>query len=260
MICDENVKVFLFLAAAISCLGIDEVIEPKHLAYAHLFTSDQSAEFLSLIYQINAEISLINNTFPSEIDSAYHHGKNAVELMNRTYNLSTAISPEDFRIIYEEEQLNNNNSTVQALVVANIVDEILRKYGDAYDVGYDLTNMSNMPITHSIDAHGREIPSNSLGDNDGNELTLVNIGDYQSAQTLSGEAIKIFEGKLKPLFQVNIHNSSSSIVSVSKIENGLLELNNLLNNKAFPQDLMKIVHTQIHPSLQLAYNLESKIK
>jgi hypothetical protein len=46
MICDDNVKVFLFLAAAISCLGIDEVIEPKHLAYAHLFTSDQSAEFL----------------------------------------------------------------------------------------------------------------------------------------------------------------------------------------------------------------------
>ena len=74
MICDDNVKVFLFLAAAISCLGIDEVIEPKHLAYAHLFTSDQSAEFLSLISQIDAEISLINNTFPSEIDSAYHHG------------------------------------------------------------------------------------------------------------------------------------------------------------------------------------------
>jgi hypothetical protein len=177
------------------------------LIYLHLI----KAKNFYLIYQINAEISLINNTFPSEIDSAYHHGKNAIELMNRTYHLSTAISPEDFRIIYEEEQLNNNNSTVQALVFANIVDEILRKYGDAYDVGYDLTNMSNMSITHPIDAHGREIPSNSLGDNDDNELTLVNIGDYRSAQTLSGEAI-IFEGKLKPLFQVNIHNSSSSIV------------------------------------------------
>jgi hypothetical protein len=84
-----------------------------------------------LIYQINSEISLINNTFPSEIDSAYNHGKNVVELMNRTYHLSTATSPEDFRIIYEEELLNNYNSTVQALVVANIVDEILRKYGVA---------------------------------------------------------------------------------------------------------------------------------
>jgi hypothetical protein len=252
-----DVKVFLFLAAAISCLGLDQFIEPKHLAYAHFFTSDQSAEFLSLIHQINAEISLINNTFPSEIDSAYHHGKNAVELMNRTYHLSTAISPEDFRIIYEEEQLNNNNSTVQALVVANIVDEILRKYGDAYDVGYDLTEMSNMLIAHSINAHGRERDSKSLGNTDGHELVLVNIGDYQSAQTLSKKAIKIFEGKLKPPFQVDNYNSNSSIVSVSKIENGLLELNNLLNNKASPQDLMKIVHTQIHPNLQLAYNLES---
>ena len=95
-----------------------------------------------------------------------------MELMNKTYHSTNAISPEDFRIIYEEELLNNNNFTVQALVVANIADEILRKYGDAYDVGYDLTNMSNMPITHSINAHEREIPSNSLGDNDGN------IGKY----------------------------------------------------------------------------------
>ena len=77
MIRDDDVKVFLFLAVAISCLGVNEVIEPKHLAYAHFFTSDQSAEFLSLAHQINAEISLINNTFPSEIDSSYHHAKNA---------------------------------------------------------------------------------------------------------------------------------------------------------------------------------------
>ena len=128
--------------------------------------------------------------------------------MNRTYHLSTATSPEDFRIIYEEELLNNYNSTVQALVVANIVDEILRKYGVAYEVGYDLTNMSNMPITHSINAHEREIPSNSLEDNDGNELTLVNIGDYQSAQTLSEEAIKIFEENLKPPAQDENHNTN----------------------------------------------------
>ena len=61
----------------------------------------------------------------------------------------------------------------------------------------------------------------------------------------------------EPAAQVDNHNS---IVSVSKIENGLVELNNLLNNKAPPEDLMKIVHTQIHPSLQLAYNLEFKIQ
>ena len=61
----------------------------------------------------------------------------------------------------------------------------------------------------------------------------------------------------KPAAQVDNHNS---IVSVSKIENGLVVLNNLLNNKAPPQDLMKIVHAQFHPNLQLAYNLEFKIQ
>ena len=47
--------------------------------------------------------------------------------MNKTYHFANAISPEDFRIIYEEELLNNNNFTVQALIVANIADEILEK-------------------------------------------------------------------------------------------------------------------------------------
>jgi hypothetical protein len=42
--------------------------------------------------------------------------------MLKTYHLANAVSPEDFRIVYEE-QLNNYNSTVQALVIANIADE-----------------------------------------------------------------------------------------------------------------------------------------
>jgi hypothetical protein len=45
MIRDDDVKVFLFLIAAISCLDVNEVIEPKHLAYAHFFTSDQVQSF-----------------------------------------------------------------------------------------------------------------------------------------------------------------------------------------------------------------------
>jgi hypothetical protein len=195
MVRDDDVKVFfLSLTVVISCIGTEEVIEePTHLAYAHFFTSDQSAEFLSFIHQINVEISLINNTFPSEIDSAYHHGKNAVELMNKTYHFTNAISPEDFQIIYEEEQqLNNDNTTVQALVVANIADEILRKYGDAYNIDYNLTDMSNMAMDDmaSMSAHVREGYSDSLGNN-GNELVLANIEDYQSAQALSEEVDKI---------------------------------------------------------------------
>jgi hypothetical protein len=257
MILDFKVFLFLVLVIVMSLLVIEQTIESNFNAYAHYFTSDQSAEFLSLIHQIYVEISLINNTFPLEIDSSYYHAKNAAELINKTYHFANAISPEDFRVIYQEEQLNNHNSTVQALVIANIADEILRKYGKAYDIDFDLTNMSNMLVTHSSNAYGKERYSNNLKNSHNDELILVNIWDYQSAQALSGEAIKIFDRRLMPLAQFdNDNNNNNDIVYVSKVENSLGELNNLLNNHTLPENLMEIIHTQIHPGLQQAYNLE----
>jgi hypothetical protein len=197
----------------------------------------------------------MNESFPSEIGSSCFHARNVAELMNKTYHITNAISPIDFHIIYNEELLNNNdNSTVQALVIANIADEILRKYGDAYDIDYDLTNMSNMLITQSVNAHGSVGHSNSLGNGDGNKLVLVSTADYESACALSREAINIFENKLRPLVQ--LENNEIDMVFISKIRNSLVELKNLLNYKALPEDLMDIVHTQIHPGLQSAYNLE----
>lgn len=259
----RDVKALLFLVVVIvviTLLVIGPTIESNFNAYAHYFTPDQSAEFLSLIHQVDVEISLINNTFPLEIDSSYYHAKNAAELINKTYHLVNAVSPEDFRIVYEEEQLNNNNSTVQALVIANITDEILREYGDAYDIDFDLADMSNMLTTNSISAHGEEGHSNNLENSDDNdELVLVNIWNYQSAQALSGKAVEVFERNLRPLTQVDNNSSNSDIAYITKVENSLMELNNLLNNKkTLPEKLMKIVHIQIHPSLQLAYNLEPR--
>jgi hypothetical protein len=70
------------------------------------------------------------------------HAKNAAELMNELEDNITEASPSsDIAQIYED---GKRNSTSLALVVANIVDEILRNYGTAFDIDYDLTNMSNM--------------------------------------------------------------------------------------------------------------------
>jgi hypothetical protein len=262
MLC--NTKVFLFLAGVVSILGIEEIMEPELYVYAHFFTTDQSVEFLSLVNQIYAEIALINYTFPGEIESSYRHSINAAVLMNKTFHLAKASSTEDFRITYLEELLNRNNSTVQALVVANLVDQTLRKYGDAYNLGFDLANMSNMDMTDIdlMSPQDRKEHSDSQGNSE-NKLQLVNIEDYQSAQLLSGQAVQIFEQIFKPLSQIGNHTSSgnnSNVVYVAKLENGLIEPNNMLYNTTNPQELMMLVHTQIHPGLQLAYNLDSRNK
>ena len=92
------------------------------------------------------------------------------------------------------------NSTTLALVVANLVDEILRNYGSAYGITYDLTNMSNMMLAMSNNNDSFSSPTNVptvAGNNtllsdgehasilENNNPVLVNIYNYQTTQALS---------------------------------------------------------------------------
>jgi hypothetical protein len=43
---------------------------------------------------------------------------------------------------------------------------------------------------------------------------------------------------------------------ITNLENGLTQLNNSIRNKASPMDIMMIGHTQVHPNLMEAFNLE----
>ena len=116
-----------------------------------------------------------------------------------------------------------------------------------------------MLTTNSISNMGERHLNNVENSDDNDELVLVNIWNYQSAQALSGKAVEVFERNLRPLTQVDNNSSNSDIAYITKVENSLMELNNLLNSKkTLPENLMEIVHTQIHPSLQLAYNLEPR--
>jgi hypothetical protein len=79
--------------------------------------------------------------------------------------------------------------------------------------------------------------------------TLVNVADYQSAQALAAKA-QIFNNELKPIA------SNKSSAFITSLENGLAQLNNSVEDKAFPTDIMMIVHKQIHPNLLEAFNLK----
>ena len=80
---------------------------------------------------------------------------------------------------------------------------------------------------------------------------IVNVADYQTAQALSDKALQIFNKELKP-----IAATSNLTTFIVKLENGLIQLRDALNNNAAPMDVMMIVHTQIHPNLQKAFNLQ----
>ena len=172
------------------------------------------------------------------------------------------------------EKKDNDNSTTQPLRVAELVDGVLRSYGNAYDVGFDMTNMSNMAMTS--DDSSMSMSNMMSGDDNGNlgmdhmnmsssammngggmdmsnNYTLANAEEYQSAQALAAKALDIFNNELKPM-----KSDNDSTVSISKIENGLIKLNDSIKDKASPMDVMMIVHTQIHPNLLEAFNIPLK--
>src|SRR5918994_2647614 len=131
----------LSLAAAILSL---EDNRHGRKAYAHDFSTTDESSLVTFVEQIKTETELVITSFLSnENFSAHEHARKAAELMKDLESNMTQTNPpsSDITQVYDQGQ---KNSTTLALVVANIVDDILRKYGSASAVGYHMTNMSNM--------------------------------------------------------------------------------------------------------------------
>ena len=150
-----------------------------------------------------------------------------------------------------------NNSTIQALVFASIVDTALQNYGDAYNVGIDLTNISNMKrdTTTTNDTTTNEHNNHSSNDII-DQSNIVNFTNYESALGFSNSALKKFYNEISSIQSLTKENNTTNQNYLTKLENGLVEFNNAIKNKEDPMKVMEIVHTKIHPNLQVLFNLK----
>jgi hypothetical protein len=271
-------------------------------SFAHNFSPDESAYFLTIVDKIKVESELAANSTGNNnnnnTSSAQLHANNALlnydshtkdELGERNERIAnelddtlnqlleqaksqtdqsqltdtaetiTAILDEAISARIDVEQVNN--STIQALVLASIVDTALQNYGDAYNVGFDLTNMSNLnkdtstneTTTTTTNRHADHASTNTSVHSD-----IVNHTNYESALAFSNNALEKFYNDISttslPLSEEN--NTTNSQTYLKKLENGLTEFNNAIKNKENPIKVMEIVHTQIHPNLQILFNLK----
>jgi hypothetical protein len=172
------------------------------------------------------------------------------------------------------DKKDDDNTKLHSLRVAELVDMVLRNYGNAYAVSFDMTNMSNMAM---VDGNSTMSMSSSMTDDNNSDLGMnqmnnmhssamiiggnnmsknhlsINVTEYQSAQALSAKALEVFNNELKPMTPDN-----DSTVSISNLEKGLIQLNHSVRDKASPMDIMMVVHTQIHPSLLEAFSIPLK--
>ena len=177
------------------------------------------------------------------------------------------------------------NSRIEALAFAELMDAVLVNYGKAYNVGFDMTNMSNMIMAPSNKTTGSIIMSNTVRSNNSdtgntnlnmntnmntnmdsmnnstspmpehmvemdNGYQLIHTADYQTAHALAKKGLDFFNSDLR-----HMANNNKAIF-INNLEKGLKHLKNSIENKGPPTEIMMIVHTEIHPNLLEDFNLE----
>ena len=218
-----SIKILLLTSFAIT-FGIIGSLSFEN-SFAHNFSPDESAEFLTIVDKIKVESAIVANSsannnqssalsqvqyalntydshtndelseknerIATELNETLNQLQNKVETssitdksqINQIVETINAILEEAISVRIDDKQLNN--STIQALVFANIVNTSLQSYGTAFDIGIDLTNMSNMNSTLSIGNNTIDnVHNNHELQDTTKQMSIVNFSSYESALAL----------------------------------------------------------------------------
>jgi hypothetical protein len=272
-------------------------------AFAHTFSGDESASFLATVEVIKTHLQLVQDDFETNSTNAQEHAEHAAEHLSD--DLVDEISERNERLGRElpasladlSESLSNStaqqvgqkianindllaetvsvriesqqmdNVTMQALVIANLADEVLEAYSGAYGVeseehedhGSHEGNMTHEEETGSA-AENMTGDEMTMNESDGMAMnqsagmnasdTIVDMMHYESAVALASSMQAYYNATLKPLASAN------DTSAVAALEAGMTDLKSAIQAKEPLADVEVLVHTQVHANLQKAYNLQ----
>lgn len=185
-----------------------------------------------------------------------------IQQANQTVLMLNDILAEATSVRVESDQMSN--ATAWALVLADVTNGVLSEYGNATGASFDLTNMTNlsgnqsstgMTMDHDM-SMSNETTMGMSNATSANATTIVDMAAYQSAQYLANATIMIFNDNLKPLTtSTNGTSDNATATNLDRLETSLIQLRDLVNNKASPHDVMVPAHLGIHPMLIQIYGL-----
>ena len=249
---------------------------------AHNFYKNEASVFFALIKQFEVENELVQSNFPKNASLALEHAENTARLLKDIFYFDEDNSNyTDFRNKYDL-MTKDLNTTTYALISANMADEILRQYGLALGVDpavvSNLANMSrSMSVNMSVTSAGYSaknrsdmmmISMDSTDQKNGSNSQNVNSNitkqvNYQTALLLAGSLKNLF---LRDLQNASILNSTGlmhlpmevKMASINDLGEGIDNLISAINRKTILDEVMSIVHGQIHPNVFMAFDLKLK--
>jgi hypothetical protein len=260
---NDILKYTLISTIAVFIFSFSMVDQISHV-FAHSFNTDDASYFLSIDKRTKVELELAAKNYPLNITLSMDHSDNAARLVYDIYYIDEDIVEDsDFTKRYNKE-ITSSNSTTYALVVADLLDEVLREYAEAIVVDIDLTNMSNLALldnmknlTTQAARSENDAPTLNYTKFFSNNNPIFNYANYETAKALLVEIKDIFDNQLKSSSN-NVTNQSIDVILT--LEKDLEKLSNLINNNnGSPAEVMELVHLQIHPSLQAGFGLQTKM-
>ncbi len=233
-------------------------------ALAHNFSTDDNSTFLTLINMILIENRLINQSLDDNYAGA--GAANAVANMslqlNYTENIDEIIDDilvSEDSLLIDSDQFYNN--TIIATMMANLGDEVLRKYGYAFGIPSNI--MINMNFSAVDNLEKKTISKGANSDNSHSSHIDPNINDYSPNLKDKSQYYGALETskRMMEIYQSDLDSANPSLQhnnSLSTLKNSLTDLNENIYNFSNPSKIMEIVHTKVHPNLQLAFNLTLK--
>jgi hypothetical protein len=212
----------------------------------------------------------LNNLIPSEKNASAAYNNNNSNLMiiqdkinNLNGLLDEAVSARVMKAII-------NNSTNQALVLANLGNEVFYSYGQA--LGFPQAKLANMVATmnmsalggNNINIQGKKMMQNMNSRNNMNAsdgrtpimsktANIQNESQYHNAQAYVKQAQEIVAKYLKSSVMSISKNSKSDIQP--RLNRILSQLKMTIDNKGSFSSVMNLVHMQLHPTLISNYRI-----
>jgi hypothetical protein len=257
----------------------------KQVAYAHTFTGDESASFLSVIRILEAEGNLVQTNLATNLSLAQDHGKFIVGIVNANHT---------FGILPNEVSENNKRVATDIVSAANALQTAVKSNPTQADVKAKIDNLNatlqeaiavRVPKDHVINStiNGeatKDLVNETLGQygyafgissaNRGNASninssasatpsaapsrnTVLNMSAYQSAQALASQAQGMLT-ETKALLPTNVTSATTS--TIAKVANDLSQLKNAIDTKSPYGNVASLAQKTIYPDLDGAFRLK----
>jgi hypothetical protein len=276
-----KIILILILLFSIGVISTIAFYGSHNIVYAHTFSGDESASFLTLIEEISTRSHLIDKELINNITLAQRFAETISQLatsedfeeiseqnkleakslneslsdLENSFNFTNNIIPSEIKqkiknldnilgevVSVRIENEQLTNNTVNALVLNDLIGKALKSYGKALGIKSD---------ERSEEHESEHIEEEKDGQDIKHKVNIVNQLEYQIAQALFNKSIEKFN-ELKPLLSSNMSNLSTML------ESSLVQVKNAVDNKESFEVIDDIIDGQVTPQLDSIFKIKIK--